>query len=266
MDEADRNFVQGLARGLAAIESFDREHPEMTLSEVARRIGQSPASARRMLMTLRELGYVGVDRGRFFPLPRMLRLGHAYLSSLPLATVVQPKLTELTRELDESCSLAVLDGTDIVIVARATTRHLAEDYMVLGYRLPAHATSVGKVLLASPAQTGALDALLSQPLQALSRYTITDRRKLRAELAEVARQGWALNNQETREGIRSIAVPVVLSGTSIAALSVSALVTSMSASSLVKNYLAPLQNAAAQLSYALVNRRSPSQFRVSPDR
>ncbi|MCC6829648.1 MAG: helix-turn-helix domain-containing protein [Novosphingobium sp.] len=252
MDEADRNFVQGLARGLAVIESFDREHPEMTLSQVARRIGESPASTRRMLMTLRALGYVGADRDRFFPLPRMLRLGHAYLSALPLATVVQPRLTELTRELDESSSLAVLDGTDIVIVARATARRLTEDYMVLGYRLPAHATSVGKVLLASPAQAGALDAMLSEPLQPMTRHTIAEPQKFRAELARIARQGWALNDQETREGIRSIAVPVILSGTSIAALSVSAATSRMTAASLVKTYLPPLQGAAASLSAALV--------------
>lgn len=252
MDESDRNFVQGLAKGLAVIEAFDGEQADMTLSAMAKKVGLSPATTRRMLMTLQALGYVGADRGRFFPLPRTLRLGHAYLSALPLTTIVQPKLTELTRELDESCNLAVLDGADIVIVARATARRLAEDYVLLGHRLPAHATSVGKVLLASPAQRTALEALLVRPLAAMTPRTITDPAELRSELAAVARQGWAVNDEESNLGLRSIAVPVILNGTSIAAISLSADAGRISAAALVERYLPPLQAAAGSLSYALV--------------
>ena len=121
----------------------------MTLSEVARKTGLSPGSARRVLRTLQQLGYMQSDGQRFALAPRTLQLGYAYLASQPLASLVQPRLTQLTQKFEGSCSVSVLDGTDVVYVARATGKGLSRDYMSVGTRFPAHATSPGKVLLAA---------------------------------------------------------------------------------------------------------------------
>src|SRR5579871_4783250 len=143
----DEEFIKSLAKGLAVIESFGPDFPEMTLSTVARRNGLSPGSARRVLMTLNRLGYVWMKDQRFRLSARALRLGYSYLSSQPIVNLIQPRLSVLAESLNESCALSMLDGTDTVCIARATARRLERDYMSVGARFPAHATSTGKVLL-----------------------------------------------------------------------------------------------------------------------
>lgn len=205
---ADREFVQSLAKGLSVIEAFGAGVPAMTLSEVARKVGLTPGSTRRVLLTLERLGYVASESGRYALLPQTLRLGYAYLSSLPLTTLVQPVLTRLTLEVDESCTLAMLDGSDVVFVARSAARRLKQDYMVIGGRLPAHATSFGKVLLAFLPARDCDRVLGTTDLPAVTARTITKQADLRQELAGIRERGWALNDQESMLNLRSIAVPI----------------------------------------------------------
>ncbi len=215
-------FVRSLARGLEVICAFDAEHPSQTLSEVAVRTGLGRATARRFLHTLVELGYVRFD-GRCFALtPQVLRLGTAYLSGLDLAQVAQPHLERLSAQLGESTSAAVLDGTEIVYVARVATRRIMSVGITVGTRFPATATSMGRVLLAGLDEEG-LDAVLgAAPSPGRTPWSVTDPDALREVVAEVRDQGWAYVDQELEVGLRSLAVPVRgRSGEVVAALNVS---------------------------------------------
>lgn len=216
-------FVRSLERGLAVIRAFDREHARMTVSEVARRAGVTRAAARRLLHTLVSLGYARTDGKTFELAPRVLELGYAYLSSFGIAEVAQTYMDALSRSLAESCSLAVLDGAEIVYVARVPTQRIMSQSLAVGTRLPAFPTSMGQVLLAAlpPAE---LDRLLDQhPLKALTNKTITDRAAYCAKIARVRREGYALVDEELERGVRSIAVPVRdRHGQTIAAMNVGA--------------------------------------------
>jgi IclR family pca regulon transcriptional regulator len=206
--ERGTHFVRSLARGLAVIRAFDAGSPELTLSDVARKTGLTRAAARRFLLTFADLGYVRTD-GRLFALsPRVLELGYAYLSSLTLPEVAEPHLERLVAEVHESASMSVLDGGDVVYVARVPTSQIMRVTISIGTRFPAYATSMGRVLLAGlPADR--LDAYLAAAtLRRFTDQTITSEAALRGELKRVREQGWALNDQELEEGLRSIAVPL----------------------------------------------------------
>ncbi len=221
--EHSGEFVQSLDRGLAVIRAFTLEHPQLTLSDVARETGLSRASARRFLHTLVELGYVGTD-GRSFQLrPRLLELGYAYLSTLGLPEVARSHLQALSDQTGESSSLAVLDDTAIVYVARIAVSRIMSAAIGVGTRLPAFATSMGRVLIAFAPDAQREEFLERVELPALTPYTITDRDALRSELDRVRTQGWALVDQELEEGLRSIAAPVRdASGRVVAAVNVAA--------------------------------------------
>ena len=223
------HFVQSLERGLAVIRAFDEHHPELTLSDVARSTGLTRAAARRFLLTLAELGYVRTD-GRWFALsPRILELGYAYLSSLSLPEVAEPHLERLVAEVHESSSVSVLDGEDVVYVARVPTSRIMTVSINVGTRFPAYATSMGRVLL-SGLPDDELEAYLARvELRPLSPRTLTSHDALRAELAKVRSQGWALVDQELEEGLRSIAAPIRdRSGETVAAVNLSAHASRMS--------------------------------------
>jgi IclR family transcriptional regulator, pca regulon regulatory protein len=202
------DFVQSLQRGLAVIRAFDAANPELTLSEVAHTTGVTRAAARRFLLTLVELGYMRTDGRRFSLTARVLELGYAYLSSLSLPEIAEPHLEALVAEVNESTSVSVLDGTDIVYVARVPVSRIMTVAINVGTRFPAYATSMGRVLLAG-LPDDALTAYLS-PLrpEALTSRTITSVERLAAEVARVRAQGWALVNQELEDGLRAIAAPV----------------------------------------------------------
>ncbi len=248
-------FVQSLERGLALLRAFSSETPSLTLSEAARRTGLSRAAARRFLITLEDLGYVASDGRRFSLRPRVLDLGYAYLSSLNLWDIAQPYMEALVEQVHESCSASVLDGADIVYVARVPTKRIMTVALAVGSRLPAHATSMGRVLLAelSPA---ALDEFFATA--ALTRYTertVVDPGRLRQILAEVRVQGWALVDQELEEGLRSIAVPLRdASGTAVAAMNVSAHAARVSLKKLREEFLPLLRQTGKQISAALARR------------
>jgi IclR family pca regulon transcriptional regulator len=215
--------VQSLERGLAVIRVFDADNPQMTLSDVARRSGLTRATARRILHTLVALGYMSTDGRTFVLRPRILELGYAYLSSLSLPEVALPHLENLVAAVHESSSVSVLDGTEIVYVARVATKRIMTVSISVGTRFPAYATSMGRVLLAGRPDDWLAGFLASTPLLPLTPYTLTDVDALRAELQQVRRQGWALVDQELEEGLRSIAAPLHdPSGEVVAAVNVSA--------------------------------------------
>jgi IclR family pca regulon transcriptional regulator len=218
----DRQFVQSLQRGLSVIRALSAQEPQ-TLSEVARVTGLTRAASRRFLLTLQQLGYVHLDGTRFSLTPQVLELGYAYLSSLTLPEVAQPHLERLVEEIHESSSVSVLDGGDVVYVARVPTRRIMRVAISVGTRFPAYATSMGRVLLAGLAPQELEHVLAFADLRALTPETIHDEATLRAELTTVATQGYAIVDQELEAGLRSVAAPIHdRTGTTIAAINVSA--------------------------------------------
>lgn len=241
-------FVQSLERGLAVIRAFGADRPSLTLSEVAKATGLSRAAARRFLHTLVDLGYVASD-GRDFTLrPQVLELGYAYLSSLSLPQVAQPHLRKLATEVGESASVAVIDGQDIVYVARIATYRIMSAAIVVGTRFPAYATSMGRAILGA-GTVEAQEAFLSKVrLRQLTPYTVTSVDELRAKLEEVRSQGWALVDQELEEGLRSLAAPVRNArGEVVAAVNISAPVRRGKLEDIVRELLPPVLAAAKSI-------------------
>jgi len=242
------HFVQSLERGLAVIRAFGADTPALTLSEVARSTGLTRAAARRFLLTLADLGYVRSDGRQFALTPRVLELGYAFLSSLSLPEVAEPHLERLVAEVHESSSVSVLDGDDVVYVARVPTSRIMRVSINLGTRFPAYATSMGRVLLAG--LPGAeLDAYLERVrLQRLSPRTITAADRLRAELGRVRAQGWAMVDQELEEGLRSVAAPIHDRGDRVAAaVNLSAHASRTTLETMRRELLPPLLATAARI-------------------
>ena len=249
-------FVQSLERGLAVIRAFSRDRSRLTLSDVARETGMTRAAARRFLITLECLGYVSSD-GRLFSLrPKVLQLGYAYLSSFSLAEIAQDHLEELAERLHESCSASVLDGDDIVYVARASTNRIMTIGLSVGARLPAYCTSMGRVMLAA-LDEGAIDHYLAgTELPARTSHTITDPQVLRDELRTVREQGYCLLDQELEDGVRSVAVPIHdASGRVVAAINTSAHATRVSLERVEREFLPELQECARQIDQGLAGRQ-----------
>ncbi len=210
MPAADRapHFVRSLERGLAVIRAFDADHPELTLSEVARACGLPRAATRRFLLTLADLGYVRAGGRTFRLTPRVLELGYSYLSSFSLAQIAEPHLEQLVDRTRESSSLCVLDGDDIVYVARVPARRIMTAAITVGTRFPAYVTSVGRVILAHLSDEEIELRLARAELRPLTARTLVSVEPLRAELERVRRQGYAVVDQELEEGLRSVAAPV----------------------------------------------------------
>jgi IclR family pca regulon transcriptional regulator len=246
-------YVQSFARGLEVIRSFSAAAPRQTLTEVAGRTGLTRAGARRILLTLQALGYVESD-GRLFTLtPRILDLGFAYLSSMPMWNVAEPVMETLVEQVKESCSAAVLEGADIVYVLRVSTRKIMRNTLGIGSRLPAYCTSMGRTLLAGLPDAEVLALLRAQPLQARTRHTLTDPAAVLAKVQQARRQGWCLVNQELEEGLVSMAAPVLdRAGRTIAAINISGQVNRTPARQMQESMLAPLREAAQQISQRLV--------------
>jgi IclR family transcriptional regulator, pca regulon regulatory protein len=205
---AGPDFVEALARGLDVLAGFDADHRRMTLTEVATAAGLARPTARRLLLTLEELGFVRSVGGAFELTPKVLTLGMAYVGALGLWDVARPHLEALVARTGESSSMAQLDGCDIVYVARVSVPKLIALRVDIGTRFPAVQTSQGKVLLAalSPAE---LEAALAQPSRAgLPPYIGRTPEQLREELTEIRARGWALADEELAPGVRSVAAPV----------------------------------------------------------
>lgn len=246
------SYVQSFARGLEVIRSFSAQSPRQTLSEVAARSGLSRAGARRILLTLQTLGYVDSDGKHFSLTPRILDLGFAYLSSMPIWNLAEPVMENLVEEVRESCSAAVLDGTDIVYVLRVSTHKIMSITLGVGSRLPAYCTSMGRVLLAAQPEAQAMACLKASRLDALTRHTVTDLDALRQKLAQTRKQGWCLVNQELEEGLVSMAAPIYdRAGRTVAALNISGQANRTSAKVMQESMLQPLQHAAQTISRLL---------------
>src|SRR3984957_5515292 len=218
-DDSPRNsdFVQSLDRGLAVIRAFGPDREKLSLSEVARATGLTRAATRRFLLTLVKLGYVRNDGREFSLRPRVLELGYAYLSGLALPEVAAPHLEELVARLHESSSISVLDGLQIVYVARVPTKRIMTVAISVGTRFPAHATSMGRVLLAGMSEPELDRYLAAADFEAFTARTVTDPERLREIVREVARLGYAIVDQELEEGLRAIAAPIHGAGDAVAA-------------------------------------------------
>jgi len=202
------DFVEALARGLDVLACFDAAQRTMSLSDVAAAADLPRPTARRLLLTLAELGYVRTDDGAFSLTPKVLTLGTAYVSSLGLWEIARPHLSDLVRRTGESSSMAVLDGSDIVYVARVSVPKLIALRVDIGTRFPAPQTSQGKVLLAALSQDQ-LQAVLAEPSRSgLPPYIGRTRQQLAEELVAVRARGWALADEELAPGVRSVAAPV----------------------------------------------------------
>lgn len=240
--EQGPDYVQSLARGLRVLSTFGHDMPSPSLSEVAQRSQLSRAAARRSLLTLQHLGYVG-SRGRsFFLTPRVLELGYSYLSSLDLTDLAQQAMEQLSQQVQESCSLAVLDGADVVYVLRVPVRRIMRIALGVGARLPAFTASLGRVILADMGEAD-LDAWISgMRFQAYTAHTVRNAGELKRALKRVRQQGFALTSQELELGLCSIAVPVRAgNGRVVAGLNVSMQYSEQAAERALKQILPALQ-------------------------
>ena len=219
----DPDFMTSLARGLAVVQAFQERKRHLTIAQISHRTEIPRAAVRRCLHTLIKLGYATTDGRTYSLLPKVLTLGHAYLSSTPLAVSAQPYLDRMSEQLHEACNMATLEGDDILYIARsATTQRLISVDLSVGGRLPAYCTSLGRILLAALDDATLHDYLEHVDLQPKTSRTLTTTEGLLQCLQLVRQQGWCIVDQELEQGLRSIAVPVYdASGQVLAALNVS---------------------------------------------
>jgi IclR family pca regulon transcriptional regulator len=245
-------YVQSFARGLEVIRSFSASAPRQTLTEVAGRTGLTRAGARRILLTLQTLGYVESDGKLFALTPRILDLGFAYLSSMPIWNVAEPVMEALVEQVKESCSAGVLEGTDIMYVLRVSTRKIMRNSLGVGSRLPAYCTSLGRMLLAGLPDDEVLRLLRASELEARTKHTITDVDALLAKVQQARKQGWCMINQELEEGLVSLAAPIVnRAGRTVAALNISGQVNRTTPRQMQEGMLPALREAAREVSQRL---------------
>lgn len=251
------SYVQSFARGLEVIRSFSAQSPRQTLSEVAGRTGLTRAGARRILLTLQTLGYVESDGKLFRLTARILDLGFAYLSSLPIWNLAEPLMETLAGQVKESCSAAVLDGTDIVYVMRVSTHKIMSISLGVGSRLPAYCTSMGRMLLSALPPDQMMQLLRASERSARTRYTLTDPDELAAKIAQVRKQGWSMVNQELEEGLVSMAAAITdRTGQTVAALNISGQANRTSAKVMQDTMLPALLETAQRISERLSLQRS----------
>ncbi|HWY99941.1 MAG TPA: IclR family transcriptional regulator C-terminal domain-containing protein [Edaphobacter sp.] len=246
----DPNFMTSLARGLIVIQAFTQQSPQMTISQLSIKTGLSRAAVRRCLYTLTKLGFAGAEDGSRYSLrPRMLTLSHTYTTSNTLAAAAQPILERMSAALQESFSVATLDGEDIVYIARTQVNRVMAVDLHIGSRLPAYCTSMGRILLAYLPAEQLEQYFAKVNLIPHTTRTITSVEKLRLILRNIRRNGYAICDQEYEVGLRSIAVPVYSSsGRVVATLNLSGNAPRISVLEMQSRFLAPLRNAASELS------------------
>jgi IclR family pca regulon transcriptional regulator len=251
--DAGSAFSEALARGLQIIGAFNETRRQMSLSEVARAIDLPRATARRALHTLVHLGYVESDRRLFRLTPQILRLASAYLTANPVSMVLQPVCDRLTAELGEPCSVAVLQGDDVVMIARAVPSQSFLMGAGIGFRLPAYCSALGRVLLSALSEPEVSLYLDRVPLVAVTPHTVTDRVALAAAIAETRRAGFSYVDQEVEHGFRSVAVPLLrFDGAPVAALHVGAHAERMTEATMLQVFLPRLRHEADSLRGQLI--------------
>ena len=252
--DADGERLESLERAVAVLQTFGRDHPALTLSEVARLTGMPRATARRILLTFRGLGHVASDGRVFYLTPKVLDLGWNYFASLGVDDIAKPIMEELVKKVDESCSMSTLDLPDIVYVARVHTRRIMTIGGGIGSRLPAHATAVGRVLLAGLDDAQLDGYLAARPLRRQTPRTVVDEEAFRTEIQRIRKRGWALIDQELEIGLRAIAVPVTSrDDRTVAGLSLSSNSARSTLADLRTRCLPPLREAATAVSKALAH-------------
>ncbi|WP_178082817.1 pca regulon transcriptional regulator PcaR [Pseudomonas sp. BBP2017] len=249
----DPDFMTSLARGLAVVQAFQERKRHLTIAQISHRTEIPRAAVRRCLHTLIKLGYATTDGRTYSLLPKVLTLGHAYLSSTPLAVSAQPYLDRMSDQLHEACNMATLEGDDILYIARsATVQRLISVDLSVGGRLPAYCTSMGRILLAALDDATLHEYLEHADLQAKTSRTIHDPVALLECLQQVREQGWCVVDQELEQGLRSIAVPVYdASGQVLAALNVSTHAGRVSRTELEQRFLPIMLAASRDLSAQL---------------
>ena len=253
----DPEFLSTLERGMRVLKSFDEDHPEMTLSEVAAKTDLSPAVVRRCLKTLVELGYIGQHERKFLLRPAVLTIGSAFLASMQIEQVVLPPLQHLRDQTGDSASLAVLSGSDILYVAHVSTDRRFRLAANVGTRFPFHATSLGKAMAAFADEATRAQLLAAGPFERFTERTVTDGAAMAERLRMVAERGYDSALDELDYGIVSVAVPLFgRERRVIAAINCSTSTTRISQDELVRTRLPLLRSAAGEIEGAL--RRWPA--------
>jgi IclR family transcriptional regulator, pca regulon regulatory protein len=221
-DPPDKEFMATLAKGIAVLEAFGKRHPSMTLSEAAIETNVSRATARRILRTLAELGLVEQSGRQFALTPHILKFGFSYLATQNWIERAAPLMKELSEQVHESCSAAILQDTDIVYVARVPAGRIMSATLSVGSRLPAFHTSMGRIQLGYLDESEIWRRLMSIRIEPLTQSTITDRQALFDRVREDRAQGFSIVDEELERGLRSMAVPIVdRQGQAVAALNLS---------------------------------------------
>ena len=248
----DPSFMTSLARGLAVVKAFSDQRRAMTIAQISHKTGIPRAAVRRCLYTLKQLGYADSEANNFFLKPKILTLGYSYLSSTPLTISAQPCLNQVSRKLNESCSLAVMDEREVLYISRSATSRVMSVALNAGSRLPAYCTSLGRVMLAAMTESQLNDYFSKCELRAYTERTLVSEEKLRALLFEVGQAGYAIVEEELEIGLQSIAVPVRgASGAVVAALNIATQTTRVTRHQLEHAFLPTLLNAASELSVLL---------------
>ena len=252
-DALSRSYVESLARGLAVMRAFREQNDRLTLSDVARITGLSRAAVRRSLLTLEALGYAE-SSGRYFSLsPQVLTLAQAYLSSSPVPRVAQSFLEKVSEQLGQSCSLSILHHDEVIYIARSARKRIGSLHRDVGTHMPAHCTSMGRVLLAALSDKE-LDAFLATAkLESHTRYTITDSVELRAVIEKAKRSNHCLVDQEFEIDLRTLAIPIQnASGRVIAAMNIAARASETGKKQMLDEFLPVMRDAAANMRPLLV--------------
>ncbi|MDB5879748.1 IclR family transcriptional regulator domain-containing protein [Noviherbaspirillum suwonense] len=248
----DPSFMTSLARGLAVVRAFSDQRRSLTIAQISHKTGIPRAAVRRCLYTLKRLGYADSEANNFFLKPKILSLGYSYLSSTPLTVSAQPCLNGISRALNESCSLAVLDNDEVLYVARSATSRVMSIALNTGSRLPAYCTSLGRVLLANLSDEALQRYFDTVKLRAYTERTVVSVARLREILSEVRVSGYSVVEEELEVGLRSIAVPVRgASGVVHAALNIGAQATRVSTRQMEEEFLPSLLRGAQELSVLL---------------
>jgi IclR family pca regulon transcriptional regulator len=252
-------FSESLARGLKVARAFDREQPRMRISDVAAKTGMTRASARRYLLTLKELGYLGAEADWFYPMPRILELGYSFVSSARLEEFVEPILKKLSDDTDAAAHFAVLDNNETLCLGSVFSQKMFGFFIAIGARHPAYAGSMGKVLL-SGLSDDKLDAYLaSVPRVAHTGATLIKPAALRHEISTIRKSGYALNRGELTPGIVGIAVPVRnKDGMVVAVVNVNWVSVQSAKNAEIKRGLGPLREAARQIELRLSSGAVPT--------
>ena len=246
------DHIGSLAKGLRVLEAFGAERPRMSITDAARATGLDRATARRCLLTLHHEGFTDYDGKYFSVTHRALRLGAGALAALPLPQIVQPWLDQLTEQIGQSCSVAVLDGTEIVYLARAAQKRVMSIGLMPGTRLPAFCTSMGRVLLAAQPPELRRACIVASDLTPRTAFSLTDPDELLACIENAQHNDYAAVDQEIEIGLRSLAVPLRnMQGDCIAALNTGMAAIHPSIEDLVQEYLPPLRRVQSGLARVL---------------